>query len=381
MTAALPTHAAGANDRGDNPMGTDGFEFIEYAAPDPRVMGELFERMGFRPIARHRHKNVILYRQGGINFIVNAEPDSFAQRFARLHGPSICAIAFRVQDAKAAYERAVGLGAWGYAGQAGPGELNIPAIKGIGDSLIYLVDRWRGKNGAAEGDIGDIGFFDVDFEPLPGTHGAAALDPKGFGLTYIDHLTHNVHRGRMGEWSEFYERLFNFREVRYFDIEGHATGVKSKAMTSPCGKIRIPINEEGNDKAGQIQEYLDNYHGEGIQHVALGSTDLYATVDSLQMAGVKLLQTSTTYYELLPRRIANLQEDIGALQQRNILVDGLPGELLLQIFSENQLGPIFFEFIQRKGNDGFGEGNFKALFETMELDQMRRGVLAPKPSP
>ncbi|HEY1228225.1 MAG TPA: 4-hydroxyphenylpyruvate dioxygenase, partial [Ramlibacter sp.] len=359
----------------DNPMGTDGFEFIEYAAPDPKAMGELFERMGFRPIARHRHKDVTLYRQGGINFIVNAEPDSFAQRFARLHGPSICAIAFRVQDAKAAYERAVSLGAWGYAGQAGPGELNIPAIKGIGDSLIYLVDRWRGKNGAKEGDIGNIGFYDVDFEPLPDARGAGALDPKGFGLTYIDHLTHNVHRGRMAEWSEFYERIFNFREIRYFDIEGQATGVKSKAMTSPCGKIRIPINEEGNEKSGQIQEYLDKYRGEGIQHIALGSTNLYDTVDSLQMAGIKLLNTSETYYELLPKRIPQLQEDVTALQQRNILVDGQQGELLLQIFSENQLGPIFFEFIQRKGNEGFGEGNFKALFETMELDQMRRRVL------
>jgi 4-hydroxyphenylpyruvate dioxygenase len=364
----------------DNPMGTDGFEFIEYAAPDPKAMGALFEHMGFRPIARHRHKDVVLYRQGGINFIVNAEPDSFAQRFARLHGPSICAIAFRVQDAKAAYERAIALGAWGYAGQAGPGELNIPAIKGIGDSLIYLVDRWRGKNGAKEGDIGNIGFYDVDFEPLPGIGAQEALNPHGFGLTYIDHLTHNVHRGRMAEWSEFYERLFNFREIRYFDIEGQATGVKSKAMTSPCGKIRIPINEEGNEKAGQIQEYLDKYRGEGIQHIALGSTNLYDTVDSLQMAGVKLLNTSETYYELLPKRIPKLAEDIGALQQRNILVDGQPGELLLQIFSENQLGPIFFEFIQRKGNEGFGEGNFKALFETMELDQMRRGVLAKQQS-
>ena len=362
----------------DNPMGTDGFEFIEYAAPDPQAMGAQFERMGFRPIARHRHKNVILYRQGGINFILNAEPDSFAQRFARLHGPSICAIAFRVQDAKAAYERAISLGAWGYAGQAGPGELNIPAIKGIGDSLIYLVDRWRGKNGAREGDIGNIGFFDVDFEPLPQGQGAEALNPEGFGLKLIDHLTHNVHRGRMAEWVDFYERLFNFREIRYFDIEGQATGVKSKAMTSPCGKIRIPINEEGNDKAGQIQEYLDRYHGEGVQHIALSTDDLPATVDALQMAGVKLLETSDTYYELLPKRIPQLREDIHELQQRNILVDGTPDELLLQIFSENQLGPIFFEFIQRKGNEGFGEGNFKALFESMELDQMRRGVLAPR---
>ena len=358
----------------DNPMGTDGFEFIEYAAPDPTAMGALFERMGFKPIARHRHKNVTLYRQGGINFIINAEPDSFAQRFARQHGPSVCAIAFRVQDAKAAYERAITLGAWGYAHTAGPGELNIPAIKGIGDSIIYFIDRWRGKNGAKDGDIGNIGFFDVDFEPLASGSGTE-LNPKGHGLTYIDHLTHNVHRGRMAEWSGFYERLFNFREVRYFDIEGQATGVKSKAMTSPCGKIRIPINEEGNEKAGQIQEYLDRYQGEGIQHIAMGSDDLFSSVDALQLSGMKLLNTSDTYYELLDKRIPGHGENLAALQSRNILVDGKPGELLLQIFSENQLGPIFFEFIQRKGNQGFGEGNFKALFESIELDQMRRGVL------
>ncbi len=358
----------------DNPMGTAGFEFIEYAAPDPAAMGALFVRMGFKPIARHRRKNVVLYRQGGINFILNAEPDSFAQRFARQHGPSICAIAFRVNDAKAAYERALSLGAWGYAGTAGPGELNIPAIKGIGDSLIYLVDRWRGKGDAQPGDIGNIGFFDVDFEPLQGITGDA-IEPEGFGLTYIDHLTHNVHRGRMAEWAGFYERLFNFREVRYFDIEGQVTGVKSKAMTSPCGHIRIPINEEGNEKAGQIQEYLDKYHGEGIQHIAMGAKNLLATVDQLKASGVKLLDTIDTYYELVDKRIPGHGEDVAALKARKILIDGKAGELLLQIFSENQLGPIFFEFIQRKGDQGFGEGNFKALFESIELDQMRRGVL------
>ena len=358
----------------DNPMGTDGFEFIEYAAPDPQAMGAVFERMGFTPIAKHRHKNVLLYRQGGINFIVNAEPDSFAQRFARQHGPSVCAIAFRVQDAKAAYERAISLGAWGYAGGAGPGELNIPAIKGIGDSIIYLIDKWRGKGGAQPGAIGNIGFYDVDFEPLPGMTGDA-LNPQGHGLTYIDHLTHNVHRGRMDEWAGFYERLFNFQEVRYFDIEGQVTGVKSKAMTSPCGKIRIPINEEGNEKAGQIQEYLDNYQGEGIQHIAMGSNDLMSTVDMMRSKGVKLLSTIDTYYELIDKRIPGHGESVAELQKRGVLVDGKKGALMLQIFSENQLGPIFFEFIQRKGDDGFGEGNFKALFESMELDQMRRGVL------
>jgi 4-hydroxyphenylpyruvate dioxygenase len=354
-----------------NPMETRGFEFIEYAAPDPAAMGQVFTRMGFTAIARHRAKDVTLYRQGEINFILNAEPDSFAQRFARLHGPSICAIAFRVQNAAAAYKRARDLGAWGFDNQGGPMELNIPAIKGIGDSLLYLVDRWRGKDGATHNTIGDISIYDVDFEPIPGTQS----NPVGYGLTYIDHLTHNVHRGRMKEWAEFYERFFNFREIRYFDIEGKVTGVKSKAMTSPCGNIRIPINEEGSEQPGQIQEYLDLYHGEGIQHVALGSTDLLRTVEALRAGGVKLLDTPDTYFELIDKRIPNHGENVDELRRRKILVDGKQGDLLLQIFSENQLGPIFFEFIQRKGNQGFGEGNFKALFESIELDQMRRGVL------
>ncbi len=358
----------------ENPVGTDGFEFIEYTAPDPKALGKLFEQMGFTAVARHRHKDVTLYRQGDINFIVNAEPDSFAQRFARLHGPSICAIAFRVQDAAKAYKHALERGAWGFDNKTGPMELNIPAIKGIGDSLIYFVDRWRGKNGAEPNSIGDINIYDVDFVPIEG----ANPNPAGHGLTYIDHLTHNVHRGRMREWAEFYERLFNFREVRYFDIEGRVTGVKSKAMTSPCGKIRIPINEEGSETAGQIQEYLDAYHGEGIQHIALGTSDIYRTVDGLRGSKIALLDTIDTYYELVDRRVPNHGEPLAELRKRKILIDGAPDDLLLQIFTENQIGPIFFEIIQRKGNQGFGEGNFKALFESIELDQIRRGVVQDK---
>src|SRR5882757_2444438 len=374
MNKALPASATQQFSGWDNPMGTDGFEFIEYAAPDPKAMGELFVRMGFKPIAKHRHKNVTLYRQGGINFIINAEPDSFAQRFARSHGPSVCAIAFRVQDAKAAYERAISLGAWGYAGHAGPGELNIPAIKGVGDSLIYLVDRWRGKNGKKDGDIGNIGFFDVDFEPLPG----ASLSPEGHGLLYIDHLTHNVHRGRMKEWADFYERLFSFREIRYFDIEGKLTGLKSKAMTSPCGKIRIPINESSDDKS-QIAEYLYLYHGEGIQHIAMGTDDIYATVDGMKQGGVAFQDTIATYYDLVNRRLPNHGENLEELKRLRILVDGAthqgaPNELLLQIFTQTVIGPIFFEIIQRKGDQGFGEGNFRAVFESIVLDQGRRGA-------
>ncbi|MBB3291366.1 4-hydroxyphenylpyruvate dioxygenase [Mitsuaria sp. BK045] len=364
----------------DNPMGTDGFEFIEFAAPDPAALGALFTSMGFVAVARHRHKDVTLYRQGDVNFIINAEKDAFAQRFARLHGPSICAIAFRVKDAAFAYHRALELGAWGFDNKAGPMELNIPAIKGIGDSLIYFVDRWQGKNGAAPGEIGNISIYDVDFVPLLDAEGKPVQStPKGHGLTYIDHLTHNVFRGRMKEWAEFYERLFNFREVRYFDIEGKLTGLKSKAMTSPCGKIRIPINESSDDKS-QIAEYLDLYHGEGIQHVALGTDDIYRTVEGMKGTGVVFQDTIDTYYDLVTKRLPEHNEDLDELRRLRILIDGAahqgaPHELLLQIFTKEVIGPIFFEIIQRKGNEGFGEGNFKALFESIELDQIRRGVL------
>ena len=254
-------------------------------------------------------------------------------------------------------------------------ELNIPAIKGIGDSLIYFVDRWHGKGGAAPGTIGNISIYDVDFVPIEG----AVAQPAGHGLTTIDHLTHNVHRGRMKEWADFYERLFNFKEVRYFDIEGKLTGLKSKAMTSPCGKIRIPINESSDDKS-QIAEYLDLYHGEGIQHIALGTEDIYATVNGMKAGGVAFQDTIETYYDLVDKRLPNHGERLDELKRLRILIDGAthqgaPNELLLQIFTQTVIGPIFFEIIQRKGDDGFGEGNFRALFESIELDQVKRGVL------
>jgi 4-hydroxyphenylpyruvate dioxygenase len=344
----------------DNPMQTDGFEFVEYAAPDPAALGALFERMGFMRVAKHRSKNVSLYRQGDVNFILNAEPESFAQSFARVHGPSICALAFRVKDAARAYERARELGAWTVEPRVGPMELHIPAIKGIGDSLIYLVDRY-----------GEHTIYDVDFVPVEG----ASRSPRGAGLTYIDHLTHNVHRGRMAEWADFYTRLFNFREVRYFDIEGEETGLRSKAMASPCGKIRIPINESADDRS-QIQEYLQAYHGEGIQHVALGSDDIHATVEDLRGRGIQFLATPDTYYEALDARLPGHGEDIERLRKNQVLLDGDHDGTLLQIFTDTVIGPIFFELIQRKGHHGFGEGNFQALFEAIERDQRRRGVLA-----
>jgi 4-hydroxyphenylpyruvate dioxygenase len=347
----------------ENPMATDGFEFVEYTAPDALELEQLFLSMGFRPVARHRRKNVTLYRQGDVNFIVNGEPDSFAQAFARVHGASCCAIAFRVRNAAAAFERAVKLGAKPFEGKVGPMELNIPAIHGIGDSLIYFVDRY-----------GDRTIYDVDFVPVAGE----VPSPDGVGLTYVDHLTHNVHRGRMDVWAEFYERLFNFKEIRYFDIEGKLTGLKSKAMTSPCGKIRIPINESSDDKS-QIQEYLDLYKGEGIQHIALGTDDIHAAVDGLRALDMTFMDPPpATYYEMLDERLPHHGEDLEALAKRGILIDGAPtenGGMLLQIFTKTVIGPIFFELIQRKGDEGFGEGNFRALFESIERDQVKRGVL------
>lgn len=355
-------------DTTSNPMQTDGFEFVEYATTEPEKLDRLFQQMGFSPIAKHRSKHVVLYRQGDINFILNSEPGSFAEDFSKAHGPSANAMAFRVKDARKAIERARALGAEIVEGKAGPMELNIPAIKGIGGSLLYLVDRYGSK--------GNI--YDVDFEYLSDVD----KNPKGAGLTYIDHLTHNVHRGQMDKWAGFYTKLFNFREIRYFDIEGKLTGLKSRAMTSPCGKIRIPINESVDDKS-QIEEYLREYHGEGIQHIALGTDDIYKTVPALKANGITFLDTPDTYYDRIEKRLPGHGENVIALKKHRILIDGAPdsvpgkgdGGLLLQIFTATVIGPIFFEIIQRKGDEGFGEGNFKALFESIEEDQIRRGVL------
>jgi len=344
----------------DNPIGTDGFEFIEYTAPDISRLRSLFEQMGFCAVGRHRSKQVTLYRQGDINFIVNAEPGSHGARFALLHGPSACAMAFRVKDAGLAYRELLRRGATPFANAVGPMELNIPAIEGIGGSVIYLVDRYGGPS-----------IYDVDFLP---TDPARGYGHEGAGLAAIDHVTHNVFRGQMNKWAGFYERLFNFRQIRYFDIEGKLTGLKSRAMTSPDGKIRIPINESSDDKS-QIEEYLSAYQGEGIQHIALGTGDIYAAVERLLTKGVAFQDTLDTYYERLDERIRDHGEQVDRLKRDRILIDGAKDNILLQIFTRNAIGPIFFELIQRKGNQGFGEGNFQALFESIEADQILRGVL------
>jgi 4-hydroxyphenylpyruvate dioxygenase len=350
----------------ENPMGLMGFEFVEFASPTPNVLEPAFELLGFTRVAEHRSKNVALYRQGDINFIVNSEPASLASYFAAEHGPSACGMAFRVKDSHKAYRRALELGAQPMDAQPGPMELRLPSIKGIGGAPLYLIDRF--------GDGTSI--YDIDFNFIEGVD----RHPKGHGFKLIDHLTHNVYRGRMSYWSSFYERIFNFREIRYFDIKGEYTGLTSRAMTAPDGKIRIPLNEEASKSTGQIEEFLMKYNGEGIQHIALLTDDLLASIDSLRSAGVPLMAAPpATYYEMLAERLPGHGERVEELQKRGILLDGTTEggtqRLLLQIFSQSVLGPVFFEFIQRKGDDGFGEGNFKALFESLERDQLRRGVI------
>jgi 4-hydroxyphenylpyruvate dioxygenase len=350
----------------DNPMGLMGFEFVEFASPTPNVLEPVFEKLGFTKVATHRSKNVSLFRQGEINFIVNNEPKSQAAYFAAEHGPSACGLAFRVKDAPQAYERALELGAQPIEIPTGPMELRLPAIKGIGGAPLYLIDRFEeGRS-----------IYDIDFEFIDGVD----RHPKGHGLKIVDHMTHNVYRGRMAYWAGFYEKLFNFREIRFFDIKGEYTGLTSKAMTAPDGLIRIPLNEEASKTTGQIEEFLMQFNGEGIQHIALLSDDLPATIDSIAMAGVPLMTApNDVYYQMLEERLPGHGQPVAELQTRGILLDGSTAggnaRLLLQIFSQTLLGPVFFEFIQRKGDDGFGEGNFKALFESIERDQLQRGVI------
>ena len=357
----------------ENPMGLMGFEFVEFASPTPDTVEPLLEKLGFSLVARHRSKDVLLYRQGDINFIVNREPKSPAAYFAAEHGPCACGMAFRVRDSHFAYNRALELGAQPVEMATGPMELRLPAIKGIGGAPLYLIDRF-----------GDgLSIYDIDFR----FHDGVDRHPRGHGLRIIDHLTHNVYRGRMAYWTGFYERIFNFREIRYFDIKGEYTGLASRAMTAPDGKIRIPLNEEASRSTGQIEEFLMKYNGEGIQHIALLSDDLLASIDSLRRAGVPMMTAPpATYYEMLAERLPGHGEPVGELRARGILLDGTTDggksrRLLLQIFSQTLLGPVFFEFIQRKGDDGFGEGNFKALFESMERDQLRRGVIQADAAP
>jgi 4-hydroxyphenylpyruvate dioxygenase len=368
----FPHDAPAAEITPQNPAGTDGFGFVEYAHPDPAALHRLFATMGFVPVARHRSRAITLYRQGEVNYLVNEQPGSQATRFAEAHGPCAASMGFCVVDAQHAYRRALAFGAEPADPGLGSPALSVPAIKGIGNSLLYFLDRY----GAKGSPFADEFVWTGEVDPKP----------AGEGLYYIDHLTHNVGRGRMDVWSGFYERIFNFREIRYFDIKGEYTGLFSRALTSPDGKIRIPINESADERS-QIEEYLHAYKGEGIQHIACGCRDVFATVESLRARGLAFMPSPPdTYYERVDARVPGHGEDLDRLRRNGILIDGEGAiavgakegrktKILLQIFSANAIGPIFFEFIQRKGDEGFGEGNFRALFEAIEDDQIRRGVL------
>ena len=358
----------------DNPLGLDGFEFIEFSAPDKGVLDPVFTAIGFTRVARHRSKDVELWRQGGINLIANYEPESPAAYFAAEHGPSACGMGWRVRDAAKALAIAHEQGAEPVEVKAGPMELHLPAIRGIGGSIIYLIDRY-----ASPENPDALTIYDIDFVNEPGVD----PHPTGAGFGVIDHLTHNVYRGRMAHWAAFYERVFGFREIRYFDIKGEYTGLTSKAMTAPDSKIRIPLNEEGQAGGGQIEEFLRAHNGEGIQHIAFLCDDLIACWDRLKALGAPFMDPPPdTYYEMLDERLPGHGEPVEELRRRGILLDGATDgsdpRLLLQIFSKTMIGPVFFEFIQRKRDEGFGEGNFTALFESIERDQIRRGTLGVK---
>ncbi len=362
----FPHDAPPAKISAENPAGTDGFEFVEFAHADAGALKTLFEQMGFERVARHKSRAIDLYRQGSVNYILNADTSSFGGRFVDGHGPCAPAMAWRVVDAKHAYTHALERGAQPYKGEMGAKTLDAPAILGIGGSLIYFIDTYGAKGSP----------YDAEFDWM----GERDPAPVGCGLFYIDHLTNNVFRGAMDRWYQFYQNLFHFRQIRYFDISGKFTGLTSRALTSPCGKIRIPLNESADDKS-QIEEFLHQYKGEGIQHIACGCKDIYASVKRLAGRGLAFMPPPPeTYYKRIAARLPGHGEPVEALRASGLLIDGEIVEggkpkLLLQIFSKTVIGPIFFEFIERKGDEGFGEGNFKALFESIEADQIERGVL------
>ena len=362
----FPHDAAPAEITSDNPAGTDGFEFVEFAHPEPEKLRDLFTRMGYAEVARHRSKDIAVWRQGDINYILNAEPGSHAMRFVDLHGPCAPSMAWRVVNAQHAFDHAVSKGATPYTGT--DKALDVPAVVGIGGSLLYFIEM-HGEKGSA---------YDAEFEWT----GARDPKPEGVGFYYLDHLTHNVYRGNMDKWWDFYRNLFNFKQIHFFDIDGRITGLVSRAITSPCGKIRIPLNESKDDTS-QIEEFLKKYKGEGIQHIAVGTDGIYEATDRLDAHGLKFMPgPPATYYDMSFERVQGHDEPIERMKKHGILIDGegvVNGgttKILLQVFSKTVIGPIFFEFIQRKGDEGFGEGNFRALFESIEADQIKRGVIA-----
>lgn len=348
----------------NNPVGLEGLEFLEYVGPQEDHFESLFARLGLSEVAHQKDKKISLFRQGDVNFLLNRSGQGFAHGFSSEHGPSICSTGFRVKDSEKAFRVAVERGAKPYDGPEESKSLDYPAIYGIGDSLVYFVDDWKSEEGTSTST-----YVNQGFEFFPGDP-----KPKGHGFLFVDHMTNNVPKGELDKWADFYTDIFNFREIRFFDIKGDQTGLLSRAMRSPCNGITIPINEPTEDKS-QIQEYIDEYKGSGIQHVALATDDICNAVAKSKGDILQFLKIPDTYYEVLKDRVPLITENLSDLKELEILADGDEEGYLLQIFTQNVIGPIFFEFIQRKNHHGFGEGNFQALFEAIERDQRRRGVL------
>lgn len=350
---------------GTNPLGMAGLEFVEFAAPAPEAVAKRFEQLGFKAIARHVSKDVTLFRQGQMNFLINAERDSFAGRYAEEYGMGVCAIGIRVDNARRAFERALKLGAWAFEGErVGVGELRIPAIQGIGASHLYFVDRWRGRGGQ-RGGVGDISIFDIDFRPLDIATAHTDLDYAGTGLQQVDHFTQTVGQGRTQEWLDFYHDLLHFREIHEIDPNCHLVD-DSRVMVSPCGALRIPIYEEGAPRTELMHAYLPGHPGEGVQHIALATDDILASVDALRANGVELIEPPARYYDEVDARLPGHGVDLEALRRRAVLIDGEIGDdgvpkLFFQTFVKPRPDEIFIEIVQRQGDQGFGVGNLAAL--------------------
>lgn len=339
----------------ESPMGIEGMAFLEFGTKDSSAMKNLFKRFGFSVTGKHKDTGAFYYEQNEVIFILNETPGSFAQEFTAQHGPCACSMGWKVKDAQKAFKLAVERGAKPYEGKAPKLSKNLPAVVGIGGSLIYFVDNRFD--------------FRAEYSPVDD-----AFVPQK-GLLKIDHLTNNVPVGEMDKWCNFYAKIFDFKEVRYFDIKGLKTGLVSKVMVSPGYKVIIPINEPTDTKS-QIQEYLEEYKGSGIQHIAFLVSNAIHVVKALNQEEIQFLDAPpASYYEALPQRLPLLWETIPTLQSLSLLADGDEAGYLLQIFTKNMIGPIFFEMIQRENHWGFGEGNFKALFDSIERDQMKRGYL------
>lgn len=344
----------------NNPIGLQGIEFIEFSTRSPETIEKLFYAFGFSKLMRHSTRNVNYYNQNDIHFLINHDKNSFGAKFEALHGPCVSAMGWRVKSADAAFKKALELGA--KAAEVGDYQVQkgekLRAIYGIGDSLIYFIENWKEKDRYER-----MGFEKTE----PVLH-------KEKGFLCVDHLTNNVPQGTMKHWSDFYKNIFGFTEIKYFDIKGVKTGLISYALKSPCGTFCIPINE-GTDAKSQINEYLEEYKGAGVQHIALLTTDIISSLDAIQSKEIQTLDIDNEYYEEVFDRVPNVTEDHAELQRLKILADGDDEGYLLQIFTKNLIGPIFIEIIQRKNHHAFGEGNFGALFRSIERDQQKRGYL------